>query len=62
MKKVFVVVVDYDIEGFRVAGIYDKREDAEAALSKTKDDGYGLENYISEAPLNVYFDIGDINI
>lgn len=62
MRNVFVVVVDYDIEGFRIAGIYEKKEDAELALAKAREDGYGIENYIREAPLNVYFDIGDIDL
>jgi len=62
--KVFVVVREYDIEGYRIAGIYDNRQDAEAALIKNNDDGYGMidENRIEEIELNTYFDIGDIGL
>lgn len=62
--KVFVVVREYDVEGYRIAGIYDNRPDAEAALIKNNDDGYGMtgENRIEEIELNTYFDIGDIGL
>ena len=60
--KVFVVVREYDAEGYRMAGIYDNRPDAEAALLRNNEDGYGMtgENRIEEVELNTYFDICDI--
>ena len=62
--KVFVVVREYDVEGYRIAGIYDNRPDAAMALLRNNEDGYGMtsENRIEEIELNTYFDIGDIGL
>lgn len=66
MKNVFIVVREYDVEGSRIAGIYEKKEDAEVALLKNNTDGYGLVgdggNRIEEIELNTYFDIGEIGL
>jgi hypothetical protein len=62
MKTVFIVVREYDREGYRIAGIYENRSDAEGALAKNNEDGYGMTagNRIEKVPLNTYFDIGEI--
>lgn len=64
MKTVFIVVREYDVEGYRIAGIFDNRSDAEGALAKNNEDGYGMttENRIEEVELNMYFDIGEIGL
>ena len=64
MKNVFVVVRDHDIDGYGIAGIYENKIDAEAALLKNNKDSYGFieTNRIEEIPLNTYFDIGDISL
>lgn len=64
MKSVFIVVRDYDIEGYRIAGVYDNRGDAAIALLRNNEDGYGMktENRVVELPLNTYFDISDIEL
>jgi len=64
MKKVFLVIREYDTEGYRIAGIYEKRADAAMALLKNNEDGYGMtgENRVEEVELNRYFDIGDMGL
>ena len=64
MKTVFIVVREYDVEGYRIAGIFENRPDAEEALAKNNDDGYGMtdENRIEEIELNTYFDIGELGL
>ena len=64
MKTVFIVVREYDVEGYGIAGIFENRADAVEALAKNNDDGYGMtaENRIEEIELNTYFDIGEIGL
>ncbi|WP_372809463.1 hypothetical protein [Litorivivens sp.] len=64
MKTVFIVVREYDLQGYRIAGIYESRADAAEALLKNDEDGYGMKdgNRIEEIELNTYFDIGEIGL
>ena len=64
MKTVFIVVRDYDCEGFRISGIYTTRTDADAALTKINELGHGdnRANRVVELPVDTYFDIGDIEL
>lgn len=64
MKKVFIVIREYNVEGYRIAGIYEDKADAAMALLKNNEAGYGMTdgNRIEEVELNKYFDIGDIGL
>ena len=64
MKTVFLVVRDYDCEGYKISGIYTDKESAVMTLKKLNDDGYGYfySNRIVELPLDTYFDLGDIEL
>jgi hypothetical protein len=64
MKTVFVVVRDYDVEGYGIIGIFENRKDADLALAKNDKEGYGIKgsNRVEEIKLNTYFDINEINL
>lgn len=62
MDSVFIVVRTCDVEGYRISGIFLKKEDADNALIKLNEDGYGMKdgNRVEKVPVNKYFDLGDI--
>ena len=64
MDTVFIVVRDYDYDGYRIAGIFKTKEEADGALLKNNDDGYGMKdtNEVVELEVGKYFDISDISL
>lgn len=64
MNNVYIVIRDYDYEGYSIVGVYEKLVDAHSALIKNNNEGYGDKygNRVVEIKLNTYFDIGDIDI
>ena len=64
MDTVFIVVRDYDYDGYRIAGIFKTKEEADEALLKNNDDGYGMKdtNEVVELEVGKYFDISDISL
>lgn len=57
MKTVFVVKREYDREGFHIAGIFYTKDEAEAALKKDEEHGYGVSHSIAELEVGRWFDI-----
>ena len=64
MNTVFIVVRYYDCEGYRIAGIFETKLEADTALLKNNEDGYGMKgaNEVVEIEVGKYFDIGDISL
>lgn len=58
-KSVFVVKRVVDREGFSIVGIFEKREEAEAAVEIDKVKGYGDFCEISELEIGKYFDFDE---
>ena len=62
MKTIFLAIRDYDVEGYKIAGVFETEKEANAAVEKSKDNGYGYDNYVRELPFGEYFDVGDIDL